>query len=505
MFLAAAELYADDGCIARAAVCRERADDASGALALWQRLATKLESQGDDDADESYAAGLARFNAARMRRRLGEVAAERAELVSAVHDLELAADGFEGAGLRERAFDCYQVLIVIGRESGQLEHALEGYVNAIRVLRDDNLRHYAIKHLKDAIAFAESRGELAAAASLAAELASYGVRLEMDHVVAFARDREAALHERAADAIVARGGTARIAENALLAAVTACADARRFHDVGRLFERLATLDLEAERREHYQRAAARYRTARNEVRDVDEPVDAVADTFELPEVWHVDLVEREDRGTPTATLLDVIHDATGWSPGARLRALAALVEAAPFEQRDASETRSIRLLDRLETLNLYPVLSIVEQLYGSRSPSVREAAVRVLARFTYKRSFVLVGRALHDPEESVRRRARATLASLGFPHAIDPLVRLYRESSESATREAVLAALLRIDLPEAADVLVGALRHGTDEERSAILTAAEPGRNRALSRRLAASLDELPPAERKLVARLVGS
>jgi hypothetical protein len=505
-FLEAARTYLASGCSVRAAIAHERAGDTEGALALWKRLAERLESGRErDGANERYAAGLARFNAARMHRRTGAEAEERTETVASVHDLELAADLYEREGLRERAFDCYQVLITIGRQSGQLEHALEGYVNAIRVLRDDNLKPYALQHMDDALTFAETKGEFAAAASFAAELAAYATNLEMRELAAFARGREAELRERAANAVLARGGPPKVAENALLAALTAWADERQYRQVGRLFARLAELPIEAERRDHYLRAAARHGGVPDEPRTAA-PLDAsMRQPFEFPEVWHIDLVEHEDRNAPSSTLLDIVHESERWSEGARLRALAALVEAEVFEARvDANDDdAALRLVERLETVNLYPVLSLLEGLYGACSGRVRDATIRVLARFSYKRSFVTLSRALRDEDETVRRRARTTVSSLAFPHAVDPLVRLYREESEEATREALLRALARIDLPEAAEVVLGALRHGTEGERNAVLEATQPGRNRALSEQLHRVAGELTASERQRFGALL--
>ena len=48
--------------------------------------------------------------------------------------LEQLADEFERRGQRERAFDCYGMLLRLGRDSGSFENVAEGYLNAIRLL-----------------------------------------------------------------------------------------------------------------------------------------------------------------------------------------------------------------------------------------------------------------------------------------------------------------------------------------------------------------------------------
>ena len=87
--------------------------------------------------------------------------------------LEEAADHFESVGQRERAFDCFQVLVQIGRESKMFEDVLEGFVNCIRILREDHLKYFALQYFEDALTSARERGELSAAATLAREASEY--------------------------------------------------------------------------------------------------------------------------------------------------------------------------------------------------------------------------------------------------------------------------------------------------------------------------------------------
>ena len=76
-----------------------------------------------------------------------------------MHLLTSAADGFEAKGPRERAFDCYGVLLTIGRE-GSFENLAEGYLNCIRILREDGLKYYVLQYYEDFQKLAEERTEL---------------------------------------------------------------------------------------------------------------------------------------------------------------------------------------------------------------------------------------------------------------------------------------------------------------------------------------------------------
>src|SRR5579859_2820100 len=156
------------GLVAAAAVFQEKAKDWQAARALWSRLAHVTE-HGDD----AYVAALVRFNLARCARQCGDVPRAREAIVASVRLLEEAADHFESVGQRERAFDCFQVLVQIGRESGMFEDVLEGFVNCIRILREDHLKYFALQYFEDALTAAKEQQEFSAAATIAREVADY--------------------------------------------------------------------------------------------------------------------------------------------------------------------------------------------------------------------------------------------------------------------------------------------------------------------------------------------
>src|SRR5690606_21846534 len=137
------------------------------ARVLWEQLAEDARLR-----DQPYTQGLVRFNLSRACARLDDKAAARRHMIQAMHLLEAAADGFETQGMRERAFDCYQVIMTIGKE-GSFENLAEGYLNCIRILREDNLKYYVLQYYEDFQQLALQRGELHAAATLFREAAEY--------------------------------------------------------------------------------------------------------------------------------------------------------------------------------------------------------------------------------------------------------------------------------------------------------------------------------------------
>ncbi len=473
-FLEAAKIYESSSMVAHAAICREKGNDYRTARTLWSRLGDTLTRDGSD----LYAAGLARFNLARCCEKADDDRAARNAVVASVHLLEEAADRYERIGQRERAFDCYQVLIAIGERSGEYEHVLEGYVNVVRILREDNLRYYALQSYEDAIAKAEKQREFSAGATLAQEMASYAEGEGMSSLANYATDQQARMWRQVANAVIERGGAIEMAENALLAAIVALARQSQFASVGRLYDVLADLELEASRKEHYARAAKRYQGVQNANVEASPLPSHLRQDAAFPDVWHVDLVEWEQRGSAAQACGDVILDAQTWSEVTRRRALIARLQALDIEAMGQRATLDahVALAKLLGQVELYTILSPLEHLYRSRSDDVRFAVVDALERFMYKRTFVTMRAALGDTDPDVRKRAYQTVEHLRFPHAFDPLARIFRESNDRDARAAALKAIAKIDTREAAELLLGVFQHEGQLERSVAAEALKRAR-----------------------------
>ncbi|MBL9028375.1 MAG: HEAT repeat domain-containing protein [Myxococcales bacterium] len=480
LYAKAADEYEAAGLVARAAIAREKAEDFTRARALWSRLSQVLSGSGED----LYAAGLARFNLARTSGKTGEASAAREATVGAVHLLEEAADRYETIGQRERAFDCFQVLIAIGRESGEFEHVLEGYVNVIRILREDHLRYYALQSYEEAVQAAEKQGETAAAATLAREMASYARKEGLPSIANFGMLTQAKLWRDLAGLSASRGAPPEIAENALLAAVIAFGESGQFQRVAEVYRDLAQLPLQESRRKHYERAVSRYQGA------TDLKIDAAALPAHLrhdtgyPDVWHVDLVEWEQQGSASEACADIILDSS-WTEVTRRRSLVARLTALALEAHlgqgpiaDAGVTANLagHLCDQLSQVELYTILSPLERLYHRPEPQIRAAVMRALARFMYKRTFITLRDGLADKDKNVAEEAAKAVEELRFPHAFDPLARIYRESSSPRARISALRALSKVDTVEAAEMLLGVIEHDGRDERTAAVEALKRSR-----------------------------
>ncbi len=474
MHRAAAQELESGELLVRSALHYEHAGEFKLARSLWSRLAARIGTERD-----SYATGLAHFNIARMARQLGDARGEQESIVAAVHRLEEAADRYESAGLRERAFDCYHVLIAVGEMSGTFEHVLEGAVNAVRILSEDNLRYHALRLQAHTLRLAEKSGELSAAATLAREMTDYARRQGLGRVASSGVLKQAELWSRVADATLKRKGPPQLAENALVASLLACAEAGHYSRVGSLYSKLAEIAREPSRREHYARAAKRYAKLTDPNQTVEALEDRVGQHVGPPDVWHVDLIEWEERGSAAEACADVLLDPEE-ADERIMRRSALLGRLAGLAEEDATPTEKpqaqVIVAHFLAGVGLYQILSPLELLYQSKSADVRLSAVQALSRYFYKRTFVTLERALADPHVPVVREAIDALERLRFDHAFEPLARIYRTAAQNDARVSALRALCRIDVVDAAELLLGVLEFGSGEEKSAVTSSLKTSR-----------------------------
>jgi tetratricopeptide (TPR) repeat protein len=475
----------DAGLVAAAAIYREQAKDWQGARALWSRLTQVAQTSGAlvdvlGGGGGAYNAALVQFNLGRCAKQCGDGKQAREAFVAAVRLLEEAADHFESVGQRERAFDCFQVLVQLGRESQMFEDVLEGFVNCIRILREDHLKYFALQYFEDALLSAKEQGELSAAATLAREASEYARALGLVPASLHYIVMQAELWRGVARQHLLRGDPAEIAENALLAAVLAYGEVGQFAKVGQLYAELGTLDLEPARRTHYARASKRYDGVR------DEPLDAaplpahVRQDNHFPEVWHGDLIEWEEQGSAAEATADVLLNRSLPDVIRRKALLARLtafaVEARPDDASPQAISARVRLAEQLAQLQLYAVLSPLEKLFVRPERAVKIAVLSAMQTLFFKRSFITVRAGLRELDRGVVDQASKAVESLYFSHAFDPLARIVRESQDASVRASAIRALAKVDTVEAAEFLLGILDHGAPADRAAAMAGLKSSR-----------------------------
>jgi hypothetical protein len=450
----AAELYKRSHLPVHAAVAYEKAKQYDKAAKIWESLLRNPALR-----DHGYELALAHFNFGMALSRGDKDSGQSTRaLIDSQQRLEQVADDFEIRGERERAFDCYQILLKLGRDSGQFENLAEGYLSCIRVLKDDNLKFYVLQYYEDFIKLANERGELHAAATLYQEASDYAVRTGLPYDRHY-QAKAAETWERAADKYLGDGSPVELVENALLASIGCHSSVGNYVRVGRLFERLSDLELPDKKKSRYATIAARYAGAHAEEAEAPSFPEYLKQQHAYADIWFVDLTEWELGGDPHRVAASIIGDLR-YPNGIRRRALVVVLTLADAATR-GEETHPdtlVKIADLLGELQSYAALNPLERLYEHSEPRVRRAAVRALRFLYFKRSFVIVRRALADKDAGVREAAVEALGGLHFPHAFNPLARIYRETDDSRVRTAALESIGKIQSVEAGEFLVGVLR-----------------------------------------------
>ncbi len=493
----AAQLYLQAGLRVHAAVAFEKAKQYPEAVGAWKALvhhpglagpaglASSAGGLGGNGAaphasrsghsgagSHAYEAALVHFNygLAAVRLDPGSTEARRA-LIESQRKLEQVADDFEQVGELERAFDCFQILLKLGKESAQFENLAEGYVNCIRVLRDDNLKFYVLQYYEDFIKLALERGELHAAATLYQEAAAFAARAGLPYDRHY-QHKSALTWMKCADKFVETGVPVQMVENALLAAASQHSAVGDYPAVRECFDKLAGLELPERARKRFATIAQRYRGLAAPPVELPGLPDYLKQQHAYADIWFVDLLEWEMDGDPYAVAASIVGDLR-YPNGIRRRALVVLLTLADAQTRRAhSEPETLVLVaELLGELQSYAALSPLEKLFGSADAVIRRAAVRALRYLYFKRSFVIVRKALTDPDAQVREAALVAIAGLHFPHAFNPLARIYRETSDPRVRASALQSIGKIQTVEAGEFLVMVLRQETGSLREAAYAA----------------------------------
>lgn len=458
-YAAAGQHYLDANRIATAAICLEKADVLDRARLLWEQLRSNPQLRA-----ETYQAALVAFNHGRCCEALGDKLMARRSMVEAVHLLEQAADEFESAGTRERAFDCFQVLLAMGAaEAGAFENLAEGYLNCIRILKADNLRYYVLQYYEDFQRQAVEREELHAAATLLREASDYCQRVGLPYDRHYQR-RSAETWVKTSEAVLDRGHPAELAENALLAAIDLFNSLGDFRQVGKRYLDLAALPLDEDRVERYKKTAKRYENAASMNENQTAFPDYLRQDAAYPDVWYLDLIEWEQQGDHREAAADLIASPE-YPESIKRRALLCRLEVLSAEQNGAiSEEAVVRVALRLGHLTTYTALSPLETLYTDGSERVRASAMSALRSLFFKRSFRLLSLGLNDESAQVRKEALEAVRALHFTHALDPLTRLYREHPDHQVRMVALQSVGKISTPDAAEFLLEVVRYGDGQE-----------------------------------------
>jgi len=296
-----------------AAVAYERAKQQPEAAAAWRTL---LGHGGL--VNKPYEAALVAFDYGLAAVRLDANSQEaRRALIDSQRKLEQVADDYEQSGELERAFDCFQILLKLGKDSAQFENLAEGYVNCIRVLRDDNLKFYVLQYYEDFIKLALERGELHAGATLYQEAAAFAARAGLPYDRHY-QHKSALTWMRCADRFVETGVPVQMVENALLAAASQHSAIGDYPAVRACFEKLAGLELPERAKNRFTAIAQRYRGLAAPPVEMPGLPEYLKQQHAYADIWFFDLLEWEMDGDPFAS--GEYLDATAGEPNLDLGA-----------------------------------------------------------------------------------------------------------------------------------------------------------------------------------------
>jgi hypothetical protein len=439
---------------ALAAVELETAGAFTAARLEWERVI-----RDERIAGLPYETALAHFNLGEALLRTNDRAGAERELTITQRLLEALADDFESRGERERAFDCYSILLRLGKDTGSFENVAEGYLNGIRILASDDQKFYVLQYYEDFLAYAVEHKEWYAAATLAREAAEYSLKAGLvydRHYLGRAAELWAATarHNEIAN------GPTDLSENALHAAIDAASAFGDLSLAGKLYGELAALPLSPKKRVRYRALARRYADS---TAAPPAPV-GFPEYLRRPgayqDVWRQDLVEWELDGDPTAVLARLVVDRTDHARFARLALRAVLLCSSPaFSRQDARATAELALA--LGRIQVYEVLRPLERLYEHVAPEVRASVMGGVGQVYCKRSFNLVRKGLGDPAPAVAEEALRALRGLRFRDGFDPLTRIFRESTDERVRTAALETIADVGSVEAGLFLLDVVRHET--------------------------------------------
>ncbi|RMG93728.1 MAG: hypothetical protein D6705_17845, partial [Deltaproteobacteria bacterium] len=489
---AAAVWFAEVDLPMHRAIALERAGDDAAAAEAWSELERR-----DSLRDHPYERALVRLNRALCLHRLGDPDAPMAVL-DATADVEEVADGFERAGIRERAFDCYQLLARVGQETGTFVNVAEGYANSIRILRADGLKLDALRLYEAFVAIARGFDEwhaTAVALREAAETCMTGRLPYGEDLLLRAGEAWIACAEHSLRA----GLPLKIVENAYLAAAEAFTSVRAFSRARRVYGTLGNLALPPDAKTRYRTLAARLSDAPP---DPPRPVPVPEFLKQRPdydEIWYVDLEEFELGGDPGLVAAGVLADRR-YADIVRRHALLLVLD-------EDHVLSPVERIERLEAIRAYPVLSCLEAAFRSPDPTVRRAVAAALGSLRFKRTFGLLEQALADPDPQVVEAATHSVGRLVFPHAFEPLTRLYfwarsRDGGAEIAARA-LKAIGRIQSVEAFEFVCDRLRD-RDPVFSALAREILEGlSNPDLLPHVQREIDLVPPEDRAVLERLL--
>lgn len=457
----AADCFQNAGKFALSGVEYEKSGDFTKSRICWENFI-----KNNQQSIDQYIKGLGYFNIGRVALKSGDTEGAKKNVVQSIRFLEEAADYFETIGRRERAFDCFEVIMAIGYYTDSFENLAEGYFNSIRILKYDNIKYYVIQYYEDFYNKALNKKEYHTGATIMQEAARFCERSGLPYSNTF--DRKAAqAWLMAAEKVIETKQPAELAENALLAAIDRFNSLGDINSVKYCYNRLAALPLDENRVNRYNKIFQKFSNIT--VPNVVEPQypDYLKALDAYPDIWNFDTIEWELNGDPQLIALEILSDTKSPKIARRQALLLALeIELANHNYSDSGLLEKI--VERLEKIRLYHVLSPLESIYFKNDINLKKKIVSSIRSLPFKRSFVILNDALTlfslKPDKELLTSILEAISGLYFPHALDQLIKIYHTYLNKEIKKVVLASIGKIVSPDSTEFLISVLRNGIKEE-----------------------------------------
>ncbi|HEY1097816.1 MAG TPA: hypothetical protein VGF99_02765 [Myxococcota bacterium] len=454
----ASQRYRETGLFAHAARASEEAGDNADALALYDQLARQKDATGD-----SYMAGLAALNAARIADKLGNKDRTRQSLALATRLLEEEGDRREQAGDRDGAFRCYLCLVQVGRIEKSYEPFAEGYLNCIRLLKAKGDRFFTIQYYYDFIAASEELGELHSVAELHREAGEYARRVGFIYADFFLTEAAQAWR-RVAQHGIDKGQPPELVENALLAAVGCFNRVQDDRSVAACYVQLATLELSDKKKARYDELAKDLQRLAEASRAPEPPApfpEYFRRRIAVQEVWVRDLLEQESGSDIPDAIGRLIGDHKNvWEVQRRKALLISLAWDDHISSGGDPEHVPPGLVERLGELQHPAAVRPLLAMYEQGDESTRVLVVEKAAQLKQKEVFALIDKAL-AASGRVRDAAVVALRRMTFQPGLDSLVRIFGSFDQADVRDACMRSIATVGTDEACEFLLDVLRSNT--------------------------------------------
>lgn len=466
----AADIYRKEGRLAHAAASYECVKQFDTALQCWEELATAL-----DPRQQRYLALLCKLNIINCLKLLGgdERRAKR-ELVEALVLLEQEAEERENTSRIDDALDCYQLMIQIGLEQASFENLCEGYVNAIRILREQGRFLTALRYYAGIGEAGRKVGEHHAVATLyreAAEAANRAGLLYTTHYVKLASEAWFDVSRRNAEL----GLAAELSENALLAALDGYNQLDDSAAVLRCYEALAALPIAPDRQRRYLSLAETARKERRDPLGIYPPSEILRRGPRFQAIWRDDLLEWEVGDAYDALFSRAIWD-LGYHDTVRRRALNLVLHVLDDREKRA---RSAEIEAELAHSFAYMRPKVAHRgllrLLQSPHQEVRNAVMRAAGSMRHVLGLDLLAAGLADKDSGVSSVALSTLAEQNFPEAFDTFRRIDSAEQDLAKRRVLVQSIGKLKVFEAAEYLYRLLVSGEPAELMPVLRESLQG------------------------------